>query len=239
MEPKFKRVILKVSGESLAGPEKHGYDPATLEDFAAQLAEIRNSGVELAVVVGGGNLWRGIKGAKGGMDRVNADFMGMLATVMNALALRDALQKAGCTCQVLSAIEMQRVVPMYSRDKAVEALSNGDIVIFAGGTGNPFFSTDTCAALRAAEIKAEAILMAKTIDGVYDSDPKLNPNAKKFSSLSFTEILEKDLKVMDSTAASMCRDNSIPLVVFDASQPGNMLRAARGEAIGTIVGGDK
>lgn len=239
LDQKKRRVLLKVSGESLSGSKGFGYDPATLEGFAAQIAEIHESGVELAIVVGGGNLWRGIKGTKGGMERVNADYMGMLATVMNGLALKDALVKTGCATVVLSALEMPRVVPLYTQERALTALTAGQIVIFVGGTGNPYFSTDTGAALRAAEIKADVILMAKTIDGIYDSDPKVNPNAVKYDHLSFSQVLEKELKVMDSTAASMCRDNRIPLVVFDALTPGNMLRAARGEAIGTTVGGDE
>lgn len=239
LDQKKRRVLLKVSGESLSGSKGFGYDPDTLEGFAAQIAEIHESGVELAIVVGGGNLWRGIKGTKGGMERVNADYMGMLATVMNGLALKDALVKTGCATVVLSALEMPRVVPLYTQERALTALTAGQIVIFVGGTGNPYFSTDTGAALRAAEIKADVILMAKTIDGIYDSDPKVNPNAVKYDHLSFSQVLEKELKVMDSTAASMCRDNRIPLVVFDALTPGNMLRAARGEAIGTTVGGDE
>ena len=239
LDQKKRRVLLKVSGESLSGSKGFGYDPDTLEGFAAQIAEIHESGVELAIVVGGGNLWRGIKGTKGGMERVSADYMGMLATVMNGLALKDALVKTGCATVVLSALEMPRVVPLYTQERALTALTAGQIVIFVGGTGNPYFSTDTGAALRAAEIKADVILMAKTIDGIYDSDPKVNPNAVKYDHLSFSQVLEKELKVMDSTAASMCRDNRIPLVVFDALTPGNMLRAARGEAIGTTVGGDE
>lgn len=239
LDQKKRRVLLKVSGESLSGSKGFGYDPDTLEGFAAQIAEIHESGVELAIVVGGGNLWRGIKGTKGGMERVNADYMGMLATVMNGLALKDALVKTGCATVVLSALEMPRVVPLYTQERALTALTAGQIVIFVGGTGNPYFSTDTGAALRAAEIKADVILMAKIIDGIYDSDPKVNPNAVKYDHLSFSQVLEKELKVMDSTAASMCRDNRIPLVVFDALTPGNMLRAARGEAIGTTVGGDE
>ncbi len=239
LDQQQRRVLLKVSGESLSGSKGFGYDPDTLEGFAAQIAEIHESGVELAIVVGGGNLWRGIKGTKGGMERVNADYMGMLATVMNGLALKDALVKTGCATVVLSALEMPRVVPLYTQERALTALTAGQIVIFVGGTGNPYFSTDTGAALRAAEIKADVILMAKIIDGIYDSDPKVNPNAVKYDHLSFSQVLEKELKVMDSTAASMCRDNRIPLVVFDALTPGNMLRAARGEAIGTTVGGDE
>ncbi|MDA8227210.1 MAG: UMP kinase [Desulfitobacterium hafniense] len=234
--PRYRRVILKLSGEALAGSQGFGIAHDMLVSVAEQVAEIRSLGVEVALVVGGGNIWRGISGSSQGMDRATADYMGMLATVMNALALQDALEKVGTNTRVLSAIEMRQVAEPYIRRRAIRHLEKGRIVIFAAGTGNPYFSTDTTAALRAAEIEAEVILMAKRVDGVYDSDPLKNPNAQKFEQLSYLDVLSKGLGVMDSTATSLCMDNNIPLIVFDLNQNGNIYRAIMGEQIGTYVG---
>ena len=236
MEAKFKRVIIKLSGEALAGEQAFGLESNTLNSLADQIAEISNLGVEVAAVVGGGNIWRGVTGAKRGIDRATADYMGMLATVINALALQDVLESHGVDTRVMSAIEMREVAEPYIKIRAIRHLEKGRVVIFAAGTGNPFFSTDTTAALRAAEIEAEAILMAKKVDGVYDSDPKLNPNAKRFDELTFLEVLNKGLKVMDSTAISLCMDNNIPIQVFNINENGNMMKAVLGEKIGTFVG---
>lgn len=234
--PRYRRVILKLSGEALAGSQGFGIAHDMLVTVADQVSEIRKMGVEIALVVGGGNIWRGISGSAQGMDRATADYMGMLATVMNALALQDALENAGMATRVLSAIEMRQVAEPYIRRRAIRHMEKGRIVIFAAGTGNPFFSTDTTAALRAAEIEAEAILMAKQVDGVYDSDPLKNPNAVKFEKLSYLEVLSRGLKVMDSTATSLCMDNNIPLIVFNLKDKGNIYRAIMGEPIGTYVG---
>ena len=236
MEAKFKRVIIKLSGEALAGEQAFGLESNTLNSLADQIAEISNLGVAVAAVVGGGNIWRGVTGAKRGIDRATADYMGMLATVINALALQDVLESHGVDTRVMSAIEMREVAEPYIKRRAIRHLEKGRVVIFAAGTGNPFFSTDTTAALRAAEIEAEAILMAKKVDGVYDSDPKLNPNAKRFDELTFLEVLNKGLKVMDSTAISLCMDNNIPIQVFNINENGNMMKAVLGEKIGTFVG---
>ena len=235
MEAKFKRVIIKLSGEALAGEQAFGLESNTLNSLADQIAEISNLGVEVAAVVGGGNIWRGVTGAKRGIDRATADYMGMLATVINALALQDVLESHGVDTRVMSAIEMREVAEPYIKRRAIRHLEKGRVVIFAAGTGNPFFSTDTTAALRSAEIEAEAILMAKKVDGVYDSDPKLNPNAKRFDELTFLEVLNKGLKVMDSTAISLCMDNNIPIQVFNINENGNMMKAVLGEKIGTFV----
>ncbi|MGC7870529.1 UMP kinase [Desulfosporosinus sp. FKB] len=237
-KPQYGRVILKISGEALAGNQGFGLEHNMLVTVARQVAEIRAMGVEVCVVVGGGNLWRGIAGSAQGMDRATADYMGMLATVMNALALQDALEKAGSDTRVLSAIEMRQVAEPYIRRRAIRHMEKGRIVIFAAGTGNPYFSTDTTAALRAAEIEAEVILMAKKVDGVYDSDPVKNPQAKKFDRLSYLEVLSRGLGVMDSTATSLCMDNNIPVIVFDLTKEGNIKRVVLGESIGTYVGRD-
>jgi len=237
-KPRYSRLVLKISGEALAGNQGFGLQHDMLVSVAAQVAEIRDMGVEVALVVGGGNIWRGIAGSAQGMDRATADYMGMLATVMNALALQDALEKAGTVTRVLSAIEMRQVAEPYIRRRAIRHMEKGRIVIFAAGTGNPYFSTDTTAALRAAEIEADVILMAKKVDGVYDCDPMKNPQAKKFDSLSYLDVLSKGLGVMDSTATSLCMDNNIPVIVFDLTTPGNIRRVIMGEAIGTYVGRD-
>ena len=235
---KYKRIILKLSGESLAGDQGFGINPSVVESIASQIKIIREHGIDVAAVVGGGNIWRGLAGSAKGMERATADYMGMLATVMNSLALQDALEKMGVDSRVQSAIEMRQVAEPYIRRRAIRHMEKGRVVIFAAGTGNPYFSTDTTAALRAAEIEADVILMAKkNTDGIYDSDPNHNPNAKKFDTLEYIEILQRGLAVMDSTATSLCMDNNIPLVVFNVDDYTNIVRAALGENIGTTVGG--
>lgn len=236
-ERKFKRIVLKLSGEALAGDQGFGINPQVVEPLAQEIAALsKESGIEIAIVVGGGNIWRGLSGSAKGMDRASADYMGMIATVMNAIALQDSLENAGVATRVQTAIEMQEVAEPYIRRRAIRHLEKGRIVIFAAGTGNPYFSTDTTAALRAAEIEADAILMAKKFaDGVYDSDPKTNPNAVKFDELTYMDVISKELKVMDATSTTLCKDNHIPIVVFSMDIPGNITRAAKGEAIGTIV----
>ncbi|SFR01654.1 uridylate kinase [Desulfoscipio geothermicus DSM 3669] len=236
--PKYKRVVLKLSGEALAGSKGYGIDPEVVYSIAVQIKEVVQLGVEVAVVVGGGNIWRGVAGSTKGMDRATADYMGMLATVINSLALQDALAKHDVDTRVQTAIEMREVAEPYIRRRAIRHLEKGRVVIFAAGTGNPYFSTDTTAALRAAEIEAEVILMAKRVDGVYDSDPLKNEDAKKFGKLSYIDLLNKGLGVMDSTATSLCMDNRIPLLVFGLNEPGNIKRAVQGESVGTYVGGD-
>lgn len=233
MGPKYKRVILKLSGEALAGSKGFGLDEETLDSIAMQVKEIISLGVEVSIVVGGGNFWRGRSGK--GMDRTTADYMGMLATVINALALQDALESIDILTRVQTAIEMRQIAEPYIRRRAVRHLEKGRVVIFAAGTGNPYFSTDTTAALRAAEIEAEVILLAKKVDGVYDSDPNINPDAKKFDTLTYIDVLNKGLGVMDSTATSLCMDNNIPIIVFGLDKPQNIYRVITGENIGTIV----
>jgi len=233
MEAKYKRVLLKISGEALAGEARFGINEDMLKKVALQVKEIKDMGVEVAVVVGGGNFWRG-RSSKD-MDRATADYIGMLATVMNAVALQDAFEAAGIQTRVQTAIEMREVAEPYARRKAISHLEDGKVVIFGAGTGSPFFSTDTTAALRAAEVDAEVILLAKKVDAVYSDDPETNPDAVKYDELTHTEVLEKDLKVMDSTAASLCRDNGIAIHVFGLAEEGNVLKAVCGEKIGTIV----
>ncbi len=233
MTPKFKRILLKLSGEALAGPRGFGLDEDTLADISQVIKKASEMGVEIAVVVGGGNFWRGRTGKD--MDRTRADHMGMLATVINSLALQSALEAAGVQTRVQTAIEMRQIAEPYIRGKAISHLSKKRVVIFGCGTGNPFFSTDTGAALRAAEIDAEAILLAKKVDGVYDSDPNLNPDAKKFDELKYIDVLNKGLGVMDSTATSLCMDNNIPILVFGLDKPENIIRVLCGEKIGTVV----
>lgn len=235
---KYKRVVIKLSGEALAGEMGFGLENETLISLAEQISEIIDLGVEVAVVVGGGNIWRGVAGAKRGIDRATADYMGMLATVINALALQDILESHGVDTRVQTAIEMREVAEPYIKRRAIRHLEKKRVVIFGAGTGNPFFSTDTTAALRAAEIEAELILMAKKVDGVYDCDPMLNSSAKKFDKLTYIDVLQKELKVMDSTATSLCMDNNIPIVVFNMTEPGNMKRVLMGETIGTFVGSE-
>jgi uridylate kinase len=235
-QPKYKRVILKLSGEALSGEIGFGLEETVLSSMAQQILELTQAGVEVAIIVGGGNIWRGVAGAKRGIDRATADYMGMLATVINSLALQDALEAAGMETRVMTAIEMREVAEPYIKRRAIRHLEKGRVVIFGAGTGNPYFSTDTTAALRAAEMGVDAILMAKKVDGVYSDDPKKNPDAVKFDSLKYIDVLNQGLKVMDSTAISLCMDNNIPLIVFDMMTPGNMKRAAMGETIGTYVG---
>ncbi len=235
-QPKYKRVILKLSGEALSGEVGFGLEANVLNSMAQQISELVEAGVEVAIVVGGGNIWRGVTGAKRGIDRATADYMGMLATVINSLALQDALEASGVDTRVMTAIEMREVAEPYIKRRAIRHLEKGRVVIFGAGTGNPYFSTDTTAALRAAEMGVDVILMAKKVDGVYDDDPKTNPNAHRFESLKYIDVLNQGLKVMDSTAISLCMDNNIPLIVFDMMTPGNMKRAAMGEKIGTYVG---
>ncbi|MCF8564781.1 UMP kinase [Alicyclobacillus tolerans] len=234
--PKYKRVVLKLSGEALAGDQGFGISAHTIQDIAMQVREIVEYGVQVAVVVGGGNIWRGISGSSQGMDRTTADYMGMLATVLNALALQDALEKIDVDTRVQTSVEMRQVAEPYIRRRAIRHLEKGRVVIFAGGTGNPYFSTDTTAALRAAEVEAEVILMAKNgVDGVYSADPSKDPTAVKYDELEFLDVLSRGLAVMDSTATSLCMDNDIPLLVFAIGDSGNILRAVMGEPIGTIV----
>ena len=233
MEAKYNKVLLKVSGEALAGSKGYGLDEATLENESKNIKKVVDMGVKVSIVVGGGNIWRGRSSEN--MDRTRADHMGMLATVINALGLCSALEACGVETRVQSAIEMRSVAEPYIRGKAVRHLEKGRVVIFAGGTGNPFMSTDTAAALRAAEIDADIILLAKKVDAVYDSDPEKNPDAKKYDALSFSDILKNELGVMDSTAASMCRDNDMSILVFGLNDPENIVRAVKGEKIGTLV----
>jgi len=236
--PKFRRVILKLSGEALAGNKGYGIDPDVVYTIAKQIKDVLDLRVQLAIVVGGGNIWRGISGSTKGMDRATADYMGMLATVINSLALQDALEKMDVETRVQTAFEMRAVAETYIRRRAIRHMEKGRVVIFAAGTGNPYFSTDTTAALRAAEIEAEIILMAKQVDGVYEADPLKYPEAKKFDELTYIDVLNKGLQVMDSTAASLCMDNRIPLIVFDLNKEGNIKRVILGERIGTFVGGE-
>ncbi|MCM3722165.1 MULTISPECIES: UMP kinase [Solibacillus] len=232
----YKRVVIKLSGEALAGELGFGFSPDVIKSIAAEIKEVIDLGVEVALVVGGGNIWRGKIGAEMGMERANADYMGMLGTVMNALALQDSLENLGVPTRVQSSIVMTQVAEPYIRRKAVRHLEKARVVIFAAGTGNPYFSTDTTAALRAAEINADAILMAKNnVDGVYSADPKLDSEAVKYDTLTYLDVIQQGLQVMDSTASTLCMDNDIKLVVFNLSEPGNIKRAALGEKIGTVV----
>lgn len=233
MEPKYKRILLKLSGEVLAGANKSGIDFDTVMVIAKSVKKIVDMGTQVAIVVGGGNFWRGR--SSGEMDHTRADHMGMLATVINSLGLADGLEKAGLTVRVQTAIEMRQIAEPYIRSRAVRHLEKGRVVIFGCGTGNPFFSTDTGAALRAAEIDADIIFKATNVDGVYDSDPKTNPDAKKYDEVSFLDVLNKGLHVMDSTAASLCMDNKLPILVFNLNDPDNIVRAVSGEKIGTVV----
>ena len=233
MEPKYKRVLLKLSGESLAGAAGHGIDFDTVQRICRPIKEIVEMGVQVGIVVGGGNFWRGRSSGK--MDRTRADHMGMLATVINALGVADGLEQLGMEVRVQTAIAMQQVAEPYIRNRAVRHLEKGRVVVFGCGTGNPFFSTDTAAALRAAEIDADVIMKATMVDGVYDSDPKTNPDAVKYDTVSFSDVLSHDLKVMDSTAASLCRDNHLPILVFSIEDERNICRAVCGETVGTMV----
>ncbi len=239
-KPLFKRILLKLSGEALMGDGKYGINAPTLTRIASEVKEVFELGVELAIVIGGGNIFRGVAGSTEGMDRANADYMGMLATVINALALQDALEKHGVTTRVLSAIKMEQVAEPYIRRRAVRHLEKGRVVIFAAGTGNPYFTTDTAASLRAMEINAEVILKATKVDGVYSADPKKDPEAKRYKSVTYLDVLRQRLKVMDSTAISLCMDNKMPIVVFDLTKQGNIRRAVlEPQEIGTVVGGSE
>jgi len=235
-KPEYRRIVLKISGEALAGDQGFGLEEKTLDSIASQIRDVMNLGIEVAIVVGGGNIWRGISGSSKGIERTTADYMGMLATVMNSLALQSALEKYEVPTRVQSAIEMKEVAEPFIRRRAMRHLEKKRVVIFAAGTGNPYFSTDTTAALRAAEIGAEVILMAKKVDGVYDDDPAKNPEARMFTELSFIDILNNGLKVMDATAASLCMENGIRLIVFNLTREGNIMRAVCGEQIGTVIG---
>lgn len=239
MSTKYKRILLKLSGEALMGDRGFGIDAEIVQSIAQEVGDIVSKGVEVAIVVGGGNIFRGMQGAAAGMDRATADYIGMIATVMNALTLQDALErlKTPVPTRVMTAIAMQEVAEPYIRRRAMRHLENRIVVIFGAGSGNPFFTTDTTAALRAAEIDAEVIFKATKVDGIYDSDPKLNPNAKRYRNLNYDHALSKDLRVMDTTAFTLCKENNIPIIVFDLSVPGNIHRAVMGESIGTYVGG--
>lgn len=233
---KYKRIVLKLSGEALAGEDGFGINPVIIKNIASQVAEAKQLDVEIAVIVGGGNIWRGKTGSDLGMDRGTADYMGMLATVMNSLALQDSLEQLGCDTRVLTSIEMKQVAEPYIRRRAIRHLEKGRVVIFAAGIGNPYFSTDTTAALRAAEVEADVILMGKNnVDGVYSADPKTNEDAVKYDHLTYMEMLKDNLQVMDSTASSFCMDNDIPLVVFSIMEDGNIKKAVLGEEIGTTI----
>ena len=233
----YKRVLLKLSGEALMGNLGYGIDPSVVEGIAGEIAEVVALGVQVAVVVGGGNIFRGVKASASGMDRATADYIGMIATVMNSLTLQDSLERNGVQTRVQTAIAMQEVAEPYIRRRAIRHLEKGRVVIFGAGSGNPFFTTDTTAALRAAEIDAEVIFKATKVDGVYDADPQLNPNAKRYQSLTYGHVLAQDLRVMDSTAIALCKENNIPILVFDLTVRGNIRRAVIGESIGTLVGG--
>ncbi|HEX5694943.1 MAG TPA: UMP kinase [Acidimicrobiia bacterium] len=235
-EPHSRRVVLKLSGEAFADPEVgYGIDPVTVNRVAGEIAKAASSGIEIAVVVGGGNIFRGVSQAAKGMDPASADYMGMLATVINALALRDALEKAGVATRVQSAITMQELAEPYIRLRAIRHLEKGRVVIFAAGTGNPFFTTDTTAALRAVEVGADALLKASKVDGIYDSDPKTNSDANRIEELSYMDFISRELRVMDTTAVTMCKEHGVPIVVFDMITPGNIVKAVSGEKIGTVV----
>src|SRR5687767_14724826 len=234
-EPAYRRVLLKLSGEALMGEQAFGIDPAVTTQIAKDIAEIQGLGVQTAVVIGGGNLFRGLAASAKGMDRATADYMGMLATVMNALALQDALEQLNVTTRVLTAIEMRAVAEPFIRRRAVRHLEKGRVVIFAAGTGNPYFTTDTAAALRAMEIKADVILKGTKVDGIYTADPMIDKSATKFTEISYLKVLEQGLKVMDATAISLCMDNRLPIVVFNLRTPGNIRRAIEGEVVGSLV----
>ena len=237
VKPAYQRILLKLSGEALVGGQEYGISPAIVQKVSAEVKEIKEMGVEVGIVIGGGNIYRGVAATTQGMDRTSADHMGMLATVINSLALQDALEKAGVYTRVLSAIEMHQIAEPYIRRRAVRHLEKGRVVIFAGGTGNPFFTTDTAAALRAMEIKAEVILKATKVDGVYDQDPLLSKKAKKFDTLSYIEVLNRGLKIMDATAISLCMDHHLPVIVFNLNQKGNIKRVVLGQKIGTVIRG--
>src|SRR6058998_343192 len=234
-QPAYKRILLKISGEVLAGDQSFGIDPRMIEYMASEIAEVAAMGVEVAVVIGGGNIYRGIDAADGGMERASADYMGMLATMLNALALQNALEKQGAVTRVQSAIEMRQLSEPFIRRRAIRHLEKKRVVIFAGGTGNPYFSTDTAAALRAMEIKAEIILKGTKVDGIYDADPLKDPGARKFDRLTYFDVLQKGLKVMDTTAISLCMDNGLPIIVYNLKQKGGLKKILTGGKVGTMV----
>lgn len=238
-KPRYRRVLLKLSGEALAGDKAFGISPEVIDRIAKEIRSVHELGVQVAIVIGGGNIFRGIAGTAQGMDRATSDYMGMLATVLNSLALQDCLEKLDVYTRVMSAIEMHELCEPYIRRRAVRHLEKNRVVIFAAGTGNPYFTTDTAASLRAMEVNAEVIMKATKVDGVYDDDPVTNPKAKLFKRLDYLDVLKNNLKVMDSTAISLCMDNNLPLLVFNLNQPGNFKRVILGEDIGTIVGRDK
>jgi uridylate kinase len=233
--PVFHRVVLKLSGEALMGDTGFGIDPATAARIAGDVADVRRLGVEIAIVIGGGNIFRGVAASARGMDRATGDYMGMLATVINALALQDALEQHGATTRVLTAMEMRSVAEPFIRRRAIRHLEKGRVVIFAGGTGNPYFTTDTAAALRAMEIKADVILKGTKVDGIYDADPLTTPNAKRFEQISYLQVIDKGLRVMDATAITLCMDNDLPIIVFNLREAGNVRRVILGEQIGSLV----
>jgi uridylate kinase len=233
--PVYRRIVLKLSGEALAGGQGYGIDPPVLDRVAAEVRDVAGLGVEIAIVIGGGNIFRGIAASAGGMDRATADYMGMLATVINALALQDALEKSGLQTRVLSAIEMRAVAEPYIRRRAIRHLEKGRVVIFAAGTGNPFFTTDTAGALRAVEIGADAIMKATKVDGIYSADPMVHQNAERLAHVTYIEVLNRGLQVMDAAAISLCMDNKLPIIVFDLTQAGNIKRIVLGEPVGSIV----
>ncbi len=231
----YRRLLLKLSGEALRGDSDYGISPAVIERIADEARQVRALGVELAIVIGGGNIFRGVAGAAKGMDRTSADYMGMLATVINSMAIQDGFEKKGMYTRVMSGLEMPRVAEPFIRRRAMRHLEKGRIVVFAAGTGNPYFTTDTAAALRAVEINADAVLKATKVDGIYDADPEKVPDAKKYDTLTYDECLARHLKVMDATSVSLCRENSMPIVVFNLNEPGNIVRVARGESVGTRI----
>jgi uridylate kinase len=235
---RYGRVLLKLSGEALMGPLQYGIDPEVVRSIATQVAEAHQGGVEMAIVVGGGNIFRGLKAAASGMDRATADYVGMLATVMNGLAIQDALERLDCPTRVMSAIAMNEICEPYIRRRAVRHLEKGRAIVLVAGTGNPYFTTDTAATLRAVEIHAEVILKATRVDGVYDADPEKEPGARRFDRITYTDLLSNRLKALDATAVSLAMDNQMPIVVFDMTQPGNIVRAVRGEPIGTLIAGE-
>jgi uridylate kinase len=233
--PAYRRIVLKISGEALAGGQGYGVDPPVLERIAAEIREVLSLGVQVAIVIGGGNIFRGVAASARGMDRATADYMGMLATIINALALQDALEKAGMQTRVLSAVEMRAVAEPYIRRRAIRHLEKGRVVIFAAGTGNPFFTTDTAGALRAVEIGADAIMKATKVDGIYSADPARNPGAERLARVTYIDVLSRRLEVMDTTAISLCMDNGLPIIVFDLTRSGNIKRIVLGEPVGSIV----
>lgn len=234
MKP-YKRILLKLSGEALLGEQGHGIDGIVLEQYAKEIKTVSEKGIEIAVVIGGGNIFRGVKGATQGMDRVQADYMGMMATMINSMALQDALERKQIQTRLMTAIRMEQIAEPYIRRRAIRHLEKGRVVIFGAGTGNPYFTTDTAASLRAIEVEADVILKGTRVDGIYDSDPEKNPNAKKFETITGDEVLRHRLSVMDLTAFTLCRDNATPIIVFDMNKPGNLMKVALGEHVGSLV----